>query len=183
MIVYGLLDPRTGSLRYVGKTHRTAHRRLRRHLAECYLRGDSHKERWLRALLRLGLEPSIIEIERCETADDLVEAERFHIAYARSSGCDLVNATDGGDGTAGMKHTPEAIAKIRCALTGKPKSRQHRERSASAQRGRAITEETRARLCAAYIQRLEAKRLLESPGAGHVAATAHLFDQKSRAAS
>ena len=38
MIVYGLFDPRTKKIRYVGKSFRTAHRRLRRHPNNCWRR-------------------------------------------------------------------------------------------------------------------------------------------------
>lgn len=47
MIIYALTDPRTDEIRYVGKSHRTPHRRLRRHLAPCYLKGNTYKERWI----------------------------------------------------------------------------------------------------------------------------------------
>lgn len=49
-----LIDPRTDAVRYVGKTVRTARRRLRRHMAECYLAAGTHKDRWLRALRAKG---------------------------------------------------------------------------------------------------------------------------------
>jgi hypothetical protein len=86
LIIYALTDPRDGSVRYVGKSHRTANHRLRRHLASYYLRGHTHKERWIRSLLQLGLEPRIIVLERCESADVLSEREVWWIANYRSMG-------------------------------------------------------------------------------------------------
>ena len=144
MIVYALSAPRDGRVRSTGKTHRSAQRRLRRHRPPCYLRGETHKERWLRALLQLDLEPRIVELATCLTADELNAAERRLIAEYRAAGVDLTNATDGGDGV-GFAHAPETKAKISAALTGKPKSPEHRARAANAARGRYVSDETRQR--------------------------------------
>ena len=145
MIVYALLDPRDGAMRYVGKTHRTARRRLRRHLAPCYLKGQTHKERWIRSLLRAGVEPGITILETCETASATATAERAHIARLRSAGARLTNVTPGGDGGGGP-HSEASREKIRRALLGKPKSEEHRRRSGLATRGRKASEATRALL-------------------------------------
>lgn len=145
MIVYALIDPRTNDVRYIGKTIRTSRRRLRRHLAESYLAANTHKDRWLRGLLAAGLEPEITVVQRCESLAELADAERAHIASARASGARLTNATDGGDGIGGWKHTPESREKIRAALTGKPKSAEHRRNSGLAQRGRKASDATRAK--------------------------------------
>ena len=142
MIVYALTDPRDGRIRYVGKSHRTARRRLRRHLAPCYLNGQTHKERWIRSLLRIGLEPGLIVLQTCHTALELSCAEIAHIARLRLSGFALKNATGGGDGGS-RPHTEASKQKIRTALTGKPKSEIHRLRSALGQRGRKASEATK----------------------------------------
>lgn len=148
MIIYGLIDPRSGELRYVGKTVRTAHRRLRRHLAASYLmKEDTYKARWLRQLAAAGLEPEVEVLERVATKEHLCEAERFHIAYWRYIGADLTNTTAGGDGI-GLPHTAASREKIRAALTGKPKSPEHRERLKIANR-RVINAATRAAWSAA----------------------------------
>lgn len=148
MIVYALIDPRNRAVRYVGKSHRTARRRLRRHLAPCYLRGHTHKERWIRRLMRLGLEPRIIVLERCSSPESLSAREIWWIARYRALGADLTNATPGGDG-GGAPHTEESKEKIRRALLGKPKTEQHRINSGLGQRGRRASAQTRAKLSAA----------------------------------
>jgi hypothetical protein len=145
MIVYVLLDPRTHEPRYVGKSFRSAHRRLRRHLAPCYLKGKNHKERWVRLLLKADLEPVIEVLEKCCSATELKEAERFHIAYLRGLGARLTNTTPGGDG-GGTKHTSESRKKISQALTGRVKSVEHLRRIALGNLGRRATTETRAKL-------------------------------------
>lgn len=146
MLIYALIDPRDGAVRYIGKTMRTANRRLRRHLARCYVEDvHTHKNRWLRELLALGLEPSIVVVETCASPGALNESEKRHIASALASGARLTNSTPGGDGGSG-KHTPESKEKIRRALAGKPKTAQHRLNSGMAQRGKVVTKETRMKL-------------------------------------
>ena len=152
MIVYALRDPRTNEVRYVGKSFRTARRRLRRHLAPCYLTGNTHKERWIRSILRLGMEPKIEVIQVCTTPEELACAERAHIGRLRANGARLTNATAGGDGGAGP-HTAESKEKIRRALTGKRKSAAHRRNSGLAQRGRQTSDATRAKLRTAHSTR------------------------------
>lgn len=102
--VYGLSDPRTGKLRYVGVTFR-GQRRINEHMSRAVMgRGRTHRDCWLRSLLRLGLRPtpSILETG---SGDGWQERERHWIALHRPSG-DLVNHTDGGEGTPGYVPTP-----------------------------------------------------------------------------
>lgn len=148
MIIYALIDPRTDEIRYIGKTVRSAHRRLRRHLADSYMSSNTHKDRWLRVLKALGLDPLIKVIQRCGSADELAVAECQQIAAHRRAGVRLTNLTDGGDGTVGWHHTEESRAKLSAALKGKPKSETHRLNAARAQLGRKASEETRSKLSA-----------------------------------
>lgn len=146
MTIYALVDPRTDEVRYVGKTVRTPHRRLRRHLAESYLVANTHKDRWLIMLKRLGLEPKIRVLEVCSSLAGLAEAERRHIAAYRAGGTALVNATDGGDGVGGWNHTLESRHKMSIARKGKAKSAEHRRNLGLAGKGRKASPETRAKL-------------------------------------
>lgn len=149
MLIYALIDPRDGQTRYIGKTVRTAHRRLRRHVARCYLdEAHTHKNRWLRHLLALGLEPSIKVLESCGSEAQLSAAEIRHIAEHRAAGVRLTNATAGGDGTSGWKHTAASLGKLRLALIGKPKSEAHRLKVIAAVTGRTASAATRAKLSA-----------------------------------
>lgn len=68
-IIYGLVDPRTKLIRYVGQTTRAAarwadHRWYAR-------RGDSHKDRRITALLDAGLCFEPVLLERVATTDEL----------------------------------------------------------------------------------------------------------------
>lgn len=94
--IYGLCDPASGQLRYVGKTVKVLKDRLSGHLSEARRPGDNYRLRWVRSLLREGRAPEIFLIERAGGNGD--EEEKFHIAYFKSLGCELTNGTVGGDG-------------------------------------------------------------------------------------
>jgi hypothetical protein len=94
--VYGLYDPRTDELRYVGKTHGKLNDRLSSHIFE----SREHKNKracWIKSLTKLNLRPVIKLIQ--ETEDYLVDLLEMHyIEYYKSIGCKLTNMQPGGDG-------------------------------------------------------------------------------------
>lgn len=91
--IYGLIDPRTGCIRYVGKTVRPA-QRLKLHLTDPE---DNYKARWVRSLQREGLNPEMVILQWVhESAWE--SAEQWWIAHFREHGADLTNGTAGGDG-------------------------------------------------------------------------------------
>lgn len=121
-IIYGIIDPRTHELFYVGKTkagrlrermwaHRTAGRRNDKLLSARKIRG----------ILQDGYQPDAFVIETL-SEDNWVDAEQFWIEYFKSIGCVLANHTIGGEGLNGVKHTKEAVAKMVTANLGKKKS-------------------------------------------------------------
>lgn len=89
-VIYGLCDPLTGQLRYVGKANDAASR-LRGHLRNRATK--TPVQRWIAKPGRSNLKPEQFEIER---AEDWVEAEQFWIAYFRSIGAALLNVSPGG---------------------------------------------------------------------------------------
>lgn len=90
--IYGLYDPRTGALRYIGKAN-DATKRLKSHLRDASRR-DTPVYRWLRKLRADGLAPQMLVLE---AAKDWREAERRLIALSRARGDSLLNVADGGD--------------------------------------------------------------------------------------
>ena len=60
--IYALLDPRDNSVRYVGKAD-DPYRRYCEHLKENY---DSHKCRWIKVLMGMGLLPIRQILEECD---------------------------------------------------------------------------------------------------------------------
>lgn len=175
-IIYGLTDPRTGEVRYIGKSCVGLSRpRSGRYRAKC---GS-----WIASLKKRGLRHGVIILAEFDAADGLYEREQWAIAYARCLGWRLTNMTDGGPGLVnpsestkaklsaahrGRRHTPEArermraaqrkrvadgwrpsaetIDKMRRARLGKKQSMEAVRKTADAHRGTRMSEETRARM-------------------------------------
>jgi len=112
--IYGLVDPNTHSIRYIGKAN-DPHVRLYRHLKE---KSHTHKSMWLRSLKERGLSPEMQIIEEVPVLG-WQASERYWIKYYREQGCDLTNSTDGGDGLHGYVITEEHREKLSKAAIGK----------------------------------------------------------------
>jgi group I intron endonuclease len=104
--VYIIQNVKDGKV-YVGKTTQP-NIRFSNHLT--YARNGSSKGYLYRAIRRHG-EPSFTYslIEEYQTETEALEAEIFLIAYLRSIGAKLYNATEGGEGFSGHKLSPEKI--------------------------------------------------------------------------
>lgn len=105
--IYGLRDPETMQIRYIGKTN-DMHRRWLNHLCE---KSKTHRYYWIRSLDRRGLRPEMITLEEIRGNDSLSdwpwqESERRWIAYGIRSGWPLVNMTSGGDGVSDCAKKP-----------------------------------------------------------------------------
>lgn len=143
-LIYVLLDPLTGEIRYVGFTSRTLKARLKQHLAK--KKGKySHRIAWVKYLVRRGLQPVMQQLQEVPDSEWRA-AERYWVSYFRSIGCPLTNATDGGDGTIGYKHSDESKEKMRIARMGKTASKETREKMSASQKAKApASEETKAK--------------------------------------
>jgi group I intron endonuclease len=123
--IYRLIDPRTKSVVYIGKTKNLKkrfndHKRLRKNKYETRL------EIWKNDLIKSGGIPIMEVITECDISH-VDELEKFYIRSYRESGFDILNSTDGGDGlqnpseetrrkiglkSKGRKHSEETIRKI-----------------------------------------------------------------------
>jgi hypothetical protein len=92
-IVYGLRDPRTGTLKYVGMTRQRLHERLKCHMSKANTKSRNRAAGWLRGLLAEGLQPTAEVLAVAATRDELLYLERLHISRARHEGHPLVNTT------------------------------------------------------------------------------------------
>ena len=130
-LIYGLLDLRTGELRYVGQST-SGLVRPRAHALPSTLSKEknTHKANWIRLLQRQGLQYEILIVEECSVVE-LDEYERFWISYFRFVGCRLLNLTDGGGGPRGLKHSAESRTKMSVSRTGRPKTPEHRAKIAA----------------------------------------------------
>ena len=137
-LVYGLVDPRTLLVRYVGKSE-SGLERPRSHRHKCI--GSTHREHWIAELKRAGLSYEIAVLESVATQDALVDAERWWIAFGRACGWPLTNHTDGGEGASGREWTAAMRAnasEVQIALKRKP-GRWKFQRDAPARRSAAIS--------------------------------------------
>ena len=93
-VIYGLIDPLSDMLRYVGQSFALGARKR----FHCNKRatGNTHCDAWKRSLWDRGLRPDLIEIERHTGIASLNEAEVFWIDYFRCIGCSLTNHQSGG---------------------------------------------------------------------------------------
>ncbi len=119
-LIYGLCEPDTGALRYVGMTSRTLEWRVNAHMRPSQLCEQTHKACWLRSLVEKGLGPDFFVIEEHSSIQLAMEAERFWIQYFRGLGCDLANLTDGGEGMWGFKFSEESKRRMSEKRKGKP---------------------------------------------------------------
>lgn len=97
--IYGLVDPRTNKVFYIGETTQLL-KRYRSHLLDVKngAKQNGIKKKYFAELKELGVKPFLkvfeIDIESKELA---VEREGFYIQLYKSNGCDLINMNDGGN--------------------------------------------------------------------------------------
>lgn len=118
--IYGLVDPITTELRYVGKSINPINR-LKKHISERNIH-DSYKDRWVRKLNDKKLKPELFIIDEVDEGE-WVFWERHYIGYFKTIGCRLTNGTNGGDeppSTKGRKHKEESKMKMSKTKSGKP---------------------------------------------------------------
>jgi hypothetical protein len=106
--IYGLIDPRDGLVAYIGYTKKPINDRLKAHIQDSKRFNRTHKQKWIRKLLSLNLEPSIIILKQFKTRTWEYWEKRYIKKY-RKRGYLLKNSTDGGDG---VTMTPEVRKKI-----------------------------------------------------------------------
>ena len=124
VFIYSLSDPRTGEIRYVGKTVNLK-RRLYGHL---YDDEKTHKSAWIKSLKRLGLKPQLDILESFfDERDELwQESEKWWISYLRFIGCALTNLDSGGN--AGKQMSQESKDKVRASKLGIPRSEECKQK-------------------------------------------------------
>lgn len=127
-LVYGLVDPRTDFIRYIGRSSRGLER-PKAHRYPCNMKQHQYSARWVSKLVSLGLMYNIVVLEEFDSHEPLCEAERWWIFYGRLSEWPLTNISDGGEGRAGRMFSEE-----------------HRKKLGDANRRRVWTPESRAKI-------------------------------------
>jgi hypothetical protein len=98
-LIYGLRDPRTSEIRYVGQSSTGLYRPSRHREKHAIAATTPHKRRWLEKLKRDGLRYEVVVLQQCEAREELNPAEDFWIALGFASlGSRFLNATAGARG-------------------------------------------------------------------------------------
>lgn len=109
-IIYALTSEgetvKTEAVRYIGKTSFTAAHRLGKHMVSVRTGCQFHSHNWIRSLVKSGRSPKI-HILAIVSHEDSAFFEQLFIQHFRNQGARLTNLTDGGEGPAGRKNTPE----------------------------------------------------------------------------
>jgi hypothetical protein len=141
MKIYALRDPRTTSVRYIGKA-KDPQSRYRTHTSDYWLNKDKTKKNsWIKSLKAKGFQPELIILD--EVTDE--QANEAEVAYIGFFGPEnLTNGTLGGDG--GAVTDPEAKERIRQAHLGSKRSDATRARMSAAHKSRCSSPEERQRM-------------------------------------
>lgn len=102
--IYTLNHPITNEIRYVGQTLYELKIRLRKHLVS---KDKSYRTNWIQSLLKQDLKPKINLILDNLTKEESNYYEQYYIKKYKENGIDLVNLTNGGEGSYGYRHTEE----------------------------------------------------------------------------
>lgn len=108
-LIYGLFDPRTSEIRYVGKSE-SGLTRPKQHLGK--LKGKTKNINWIKSLREDGLTPVIQVLDWTDSPERLSAMEMHYISVFKAQGAKLNNHTDGGEGLHGHKHSLETRRKI-----------------------------------------------------------------------
>lgn len=110
--VYGLVDPRTGEIRYIGRTCRKLETRLSGHISarhQRYAGGSKAKRAWINELIDAGLKPTIRALETFDSELDALEAEGRWIKKGMAEGWPLTNRQKSGRGMVSRAGREERI--------------------------------------------------------------------------
>lgn len=136
-----------GECFYVGKgTLKRASSAIRRE--------NPHYMRIVQKLQSLGLSVEVRIYQQGLSESDAFALEIDRIAFWRTSGVNLANLTDGGEGASGFKSSNEKKLKISKALLGVekpslrgvPLSDEHKAKISASNKGRVVSEETRKKI-------------------------------------
>lgn len=155
--VYGLHDPLTDELRYIGQTTSNLAHRLSGHLSLQNRQKSYRSARWVQSLVAKG--PMIRLRVEASSQEELDRLEVEQIKTALEAGVRLTNCTVGGQGVKGWKHTEAWKEHMRQVMAGRCTNHpKHYERLADMKRGVSISEETKAKISAAKKGKPSSKR-------------------------
>jgi hypothetical protein len=93
--IYGLCEPGTKNVRYVGRSS-NPEKRLEQHMSQALRYDRSEKSVWLRTLIERGEKPALLLVEEMSEDDYPPFRELFWIRYFLRRGHMLTNRSGGG---------------------------------------------------------------------------------------
>jgi len=155
-VIYGLVDPNTNEIRYIGKAINLKNRVIN-HLKPSRLITKTHKNNWLNFLIKDDKKPFIIVLEKNLDESVLNDFEMKWIKYYKKIGCNLTNGTNGGDGgkmntevIEKMKKT-KSINKQKGFWLNKNFSEEHCKNISEGKKGYITSDETKLKLSKSHI--------------------------------
>lgn len=110
--IYALINPKTGEVRYIGKTIQTLERRLTNHISDGRKkRYKNYTVNWINSLINQNLLPEIILIDEINFEENWEWLEQYWISQFKTWGFNLTNLTEGGDGNKNQKFSKESQIK------------------------------------------------------------------------
>lgn len=94
--IYALIDPRNNLIRYIGKA-KNPENRYKNH-CNSSLDKNTHKRNWINSIRKDGLKPELLILDEVPV-DNWQYWEVFYISLYKTYGFNLVNYTNGGDGS------------------------------------------------------------------------------------
>jgi hypothetical protein len=94
--IYGLTEPDTKEVRYVGFTFTSVKERLRRHISDSQRNAPNARNRkagWIRAILRRQRKPGVVVLQ--VGTGNHCAAEKFWMSLFAATGASLVNSKTG----------------------------------------------------------------------------------------
>lgn len=88
--IYTLIDPRDGSIRYVGRTKNPA-MRLKSHAGSSYGYNPRPMVDWILELKGEGLIPTLSTVDTADGMEDAKTKEQYWMDKCRAMGCKLIN--------------------------------------------------------------------------------------------
>lgn len=94
--IYALIDPRTDEIRYIGKAN-DPYERYKNHYNSARDK-NTHKRNWINNVRKDGFRPELLILDKV-SVEEWQFWEKFYISLYKSYGFNLVNYTNGGDGS------------------------------------------------------------------------------------
>lgn len=104
--IYGIVNPITNELRYIGQTVNFNKRKSEHLYRAKTLKSSWYLYNWLNSMLSNNIKPEFIIVDEVPI-ESLDYWEIFYISYFKSIGCNLTNYASGGNSRGGYNHTQE----------------------------------------------------------------------------